>query len=54
MKTRGQPFRVRRMNTPPLRSRPGCEGARSAAMRWCCSTPTWLIASSRGSGHRSH
>jgi RimJ/RimL family protein N-acetyltransferase len=26
------------MNTPPLRSRPGSEGARSAALRWCCST----------------
>jgi RimJ/RimL family protein N-acetyltransferase len=26
------------MNTRPLRSRPGCEGARSAALRWCCST----------------
>jgi hypothetical protein len=35
MKTRGQLFRVCGMNTPPLRSRPGCEGARSAALRWC-------------------
>jgi hypothetical protein len=33
MKTRGQPFRVCGMNTPPLRSRPGCEGARPSGYR---------------------